>query len=93
MNFASLEAMQFLCQTHMTVRHAAIMEVVYSGQQPKNFSDIRNILKITGPALSRAICFLMEKKMVRSQIGETDRRKLFVYRTPEGDNFMRVARQ
>lgn len=90
MNFSSLESMQILCQTHMNIRQMAVMSVVYSDYESKDFGHIKKTLKITGGALSRALTFLLIKKMIRSERNQEDRRRIYIVRTREGEDFVQM---
>ncbi len=73
----------------LTARQMALLLSVYLTPPPHTVRGIAEALKISKPAVTRAIDRLSEMEMVRRKPDETDRRSVLIQRTVKGSVFLR----
>ena len=72
----------------LSARQMALMLSVYLGEGPHTVRGLAQILRISKPAVSRALDRLGELSYVRRQRDDLDRRNVLVQRTQEGATFL-----
>jgi DNA-binding MarR family transcriptional regulator len=72
-----------------SLRQIAVMMAVYTSSDRQTVRGLAAALRISKPAVSRALDRLAENDLVRRQDDPADRRSIFVTRTPVGNQFMR----
>ena len=72
----------------LSARQMALMLSVYLGEGPHTVRGLAQILRISKPAVSRALDRLGELSYVRRQRDDLDRRNVLVQRTAEGASFL-----
>lgn len=85
----NLPNMKMLCGLDMTVRQLCVLTIVYSRQDPFTFADLKMMLGLGPAPLSRALEYLCIHELVKRERIEIDRRKVEVFRTEEGEKFVR----
>ena len=72
----------------LSARQMALLLSVYMGEAPHTVRGLAKALKISKPAVSRALDRLGELGYIRRQRDETDRRNVLVQRTVSGAVFL-----
>ena len=72
----------------LSARQMALMLSVYLGEAPHTVRGLATALKISKPAVSRALDRLGELGYVRRQRDDLDRRNVLVQKTAAGANFL-----
>ena len=72
----------------LSARQMALMLSVYLGEGPHTVRGLAQALRISKPAVSRALDRLGELSYVRRQRDDLDRRNVLVQRTADGANFL-----
>src|SRR5271170_4213612 len=72
----------------LSARQMALMLCVYLGDGPHTVRGLAQALRISKPAVSRALDRLGELGYVRRQRDDLDRRNVLVQRTSNGANFL-----
>lgn len=72
----------------LSARQMALMLSVYLGEGPHTVRGLAQTLRISKPAVSRALDRLGELGYVRRQRDDLDRRNVLVQRTGDGGNFL-----
>lgn len=72
----------------LSSRQMALLLSVYMGEGPHTVRGLALTLKISKPAVSRALDRLGELGYIRRERDELDRRNVLVQRTPEGASFL-----
>lgn len=73
----------------LTARQMALLLHVYLAAPPHTVRGLADQLKISKPAVTRALDRLCGLGLVRRKTDESDRRSLFVQRTVKGSVFLR----
>lgn len=73
----------------LTARQMALLLTVYMTPPPHTVRGLADTLKISKPAITRAIDRLSEMELVRRKTDDTDRRSVLVQRTVRGSVFLR----
>jgi len=73
----------------LTARQMALLLSVYLTPPPHTVRGLADTLKISKPAITRAIDRLSEMELVRRKIDDSDRRSVLVQRTVRGSVFLR----
>jgi len=73
----------------LTARQMALLLSVYLTPPPHTVRGLADTLKISKPAITRAIDRLSEMELVRRKTDDTDRRSVLVQRTVRGSVFLR----
>jgi DNA-binding MarR family transcriptional regulator len=72
----------------LSARQMALMLSVYLGEGPHTVRGLAHVLRISKPAVSRALDRLGELGYIRRQRDDMDRRNVLVQRTDVGDAFL-----
>lgn len=72
----------------LSARQIALLLCVYLSEGPHTVRGLAKDLKISKPAVSRALDRLGELSYIRRERDELDRRNVLVRRTPEGSLFL-----
>lgn len=72
----------------LSARQMALLLCVYLGAGPHTVRGLAKDLKISKPAISRALDRLGELGYIRRERDDLDRRNVLVQRTPEGGAFL-----
>jgi len=72
----------------LSARQMALLLSVYLGEGPHTVRGLAKDLKISKPAISRALDRLGELSYIRRERDELDRRNVLVQRTPSGAKFL-----
>jgi len=72
----------------LSARQMALLLCVYLGQGPHTVRGLAKDLKISKPAVSRALDRLGELSYIRRERDDLDRRNVLVQRTPSGAKFL-----
>lgn len=72
----------------LSARQMALILCVYLGQGPHTVRGLAKDLKISKPAVSRALDRLGELGYIRRERDDLDRRNVLVQRTPAGSQFL-----
>jgi len=72
----------------LSARQMALMLCVYLDDGPHTVRGLAKYLKISKPAISRALDRLGELSYIRRERDDLDRRNVLVQRTPEGAAFL-----
>jgi len=72
----------------LSARQMALLLCVYLGQGPHTVRGLAKDLKISKPAISRALDRLGELSYIRRERDDLDRRNVLVQRTPSGARFL-----
>lgn len=73
----------------LSARQMALLLSVYLTPPPHTVRGLAEALKISKPAVTRAVDRLSEMEMVRRKPDEHDRRSVFIQRTVRGSVFLR----
>ena len=73
----------------LTARQMALLLSVYLTPPPHTVRGLAATLKVSKPAITRAIDRLSEMDMVRRKADEADRRSVLIQRTVKGSVFLR----
>ncbi|NQV48067.1 MAG: MarR family transcriptional regulator [Rhodospirillaceae bacterium] len=73
----------------LSARQMALLLTVYLTESPHTVRGLAETLKISKPAVTRALDRLSEFGMVRRKPDETDRRSVLIQRTVKGSVFLR----
>ncbi|MDH5771819.1 MAG: MarR family transcriptional regulator [Rhodospirillaceae bacterium] len=73
----------------LTARQMALLLSVYLTPPPHTVRGLADTLKISKPAITRAIDRLSEMELVRRKTDDSDRRSVLVQRTVRGSVFLR----
>ncbi|MDX9689920.1 MAG: MarR family winged helix-turn-helix transcriptional regulator [Alphaproteobacteria bacterium] len=72
----------------LSARQMALLLSVYLGEGPHTVRGLAKDLKISKPAVSRALDRLGELNYIRRERDDLDRRNVLVQRTPKGGKFL-----
>lgn len=72
----------------LTNRQMALLLLVYLDQGPHTVRGLAKTLNVSKPVVTRALNRLGALGYLRRQRDETDKRNIFVARTPEGADFL-----
>lgn len=73
----------------LSARQMALLLTVYLTPPPHTVRGLAETLKISKPAVTRAIDRLSELQFVRRKVDEADRRSVLIQRTVRGSVFLR----
>ena len=73
----------------LSARQMSLLLTVYLTPQPHTVRGLSELLKVTKPAITRAVDRLSELGMVRRTVDERDRRSVLIQRTVKGSVFLR----
>jgi len=73
----------------LSARQMALLLSVYLNPPPHTVRGLSQFLKVSKPAITRAINRLSELGMVRRKIDDNDRRSVLIQRTVKGSVFLR----
>lgn len=73
----------------LSARQMALLLTVYLNPPPHTVRGMADILKVSKPAITRAIDRLTELNFVRRKVDEADRRSVLIQRTVPGSVFLR----
>lgn len=73
----------------LSARQMAVLLTVYLDPPPHTVRGLSKILKVSKPAITRAVNRLSELGLVRRKIDENDRRSVLLHRTVKGSVFLR----
>jgi DNA-binding MarR family transcriptional regulator len=73
----------------LSARQMALLLSVYLNPPPHTVRGLSQFLKVSKPAITRAINRLSEFGMVRRKIDDNDRRSVLIQRTVKGSVFLR----
>ena len=73
----------------LSARQMGLLLTVYLTPPPHTVRGLAESLKISKPAVTRAIDRLSEMDMVRRKVDENDRRSVLIQRTVRGSVFLR----
>lgn len=73
----------------LSARQMAMLLTVYLALPPHTVRGLAQLLKISKPAVTRAIDRLSGLEMVRRKVDEKDRRSVLIQRTVRGSVFLR----
>lgn len=73
----------------LSARQMALLLSVYLNPPPHTVRGLSQFLKVSKPAITRAINRLSELDMVRRKIDDNDRRSVLIQRTVKGSVFLR----
>jgi len=73
----------------LTARQMSLLLTVYLTPPPHTVRGLADSLKVSKPAITRAIDRLTDLEMVRRKTDENDRRSVLVQRTVKGSVFLR----
>lgn len=73
----------------LSARQMSILLTVYLTPPPHTVRGLAELLKISKPAVTRAIDRLTELELVRRKTDEADRRSVLIQRTVRGSVFLR----
>lgn len=100
MPLSELQALELLRRTTVTTvrqdtpdlsaRQMALLLTVYLNEPPHTVRGMAESLKISKPAITRALDRLTELKLIRRKRDETDRRNVLIQRTAQGSAFLRA---
>ncbi|HYB11780.1 MAG TPA: MarR family transcriptional regulator [Alphaproteobacteria bacterium] len=72
----------------LTARQLALLLTVYLGPPPHTVRGLAAALRISKPAITRALDRLSQLGLIRRQRDDADRRNVFVERTAKGSAFL-----
>jgi DNA-binding MarR family transcriptional regulator len=97
---SELQALELLRRTTVTTvrqdtpdlsaRQMALLLTVYLNEPPHTVRGMAESLKISKPAITRALDRLTELKLIRRKRDENDRRNVLIQRTAQGSVFLRA---
>jgi DNA-binding MarR family transcriptional regulator len=73
----------------LSARQMALLLTVYLTQPPHTVRGLADILKVSKPAVTRAVDRLGELGMVKRKVDDKDRRSVLIQRTVKGSVFLR----
>lgn len=73
----------------LTARQMALLLTVYLTPPPHTVRGLADALKVSKPAITRAIDRLGDMELVRRKVDEQDRRSVLIQRTVRGSVFLR----
>jgi len=73
----------------LSARQTALLLTVYLTPQPHTVRGLAETLKVSKPAITRALDRLTDLGMVRRKIDDADRRSVLIQRTVKGSVFLR----
>ncbi|MBC8339111.1 MAG: MarR family transcriptional regulator [Rhodospirillales bacterium] len=73
----------------LSARQMALLLTVYLDTPPHTVRGLSGIMKVSKPAITRAVNRLSELGMVRRKVDEDDRRSVLIQRTVKGSVFLR----
>ncbi len=73
----------------LSARQMALLLTVYLLPPPHTVRGLAATLKVSKPAITRAVTRLSELGMVRRKTDEADRRRVLIHRTVKGSVFLR----
>ncbi|MBF0248317.1 MAG: MarR family transcriptional regulator [Alphaproteobacteria bacterium] len=73
----------------LTARQMALLLTVYLTPPPHTVRGLAETLKVSKPAVTRAIDRLGDMELVRRKVDEEDRRSVLIQRTVRGSVFLR----
>ena len=73
----------------LTARQMALLLSVYLTPPPHTVRGLAATLKVSKPAITRAIDRLIDMELVRRKVDEEDRRSVLIQRTVRGSVFLR----
>lgn len=73
----------------LTARQMALLLTVYLTPPPHTVRGLADSLKVSKPAITRAIDRLGDMELVRRKVDEEDRRSVLIQRTVRGSVFLR----
>ncbi len=73
----------------LSARQMALLLSVYLTPPPHTVRGLAKTLKVSKPAITRAVTRLSELGMVRRKTDEADRRSVLIHRTVKGSVFLR----
>jgi len=73
----------------LSARQMALLLTVYLTPPPHTVRGLAETLKVSKPAITRAVDRLSEYGLVKRKIDETDRRSVLIQRTVKGSVFLR----
>jgi len=73
----------------LSARQMALLLSVYLTPPPHTVRGLAEILKVSKPAITRAVSRLSELELVRRKTDEADRRSVLIQRTVRGSVFLR----
>jgi len=73
----------------LTARQMALLLTVYLTPPPHTVRGLAQTLKVSKPAITRAIDRLGDMELVRRKVDEEDRRSVLIQRTVRGSVFLR----
>lgn len=73
----------------LSARQMALLLTVYITSPPHTVRGLADVLKVSKPAVTRAIDCLSKHGLVKRKIDETDRRSVLIQRTVKGSVFLR----
>jgi DNA-binding MarR family transcriptional regulator len=73
----------------LSARQMALLLSVYLTPPPHTVRSLADILKVSKPAVTRAVDRLSELELVRRKADDTDRRSVLIQRTVRGSVFLR----
>ena len=73
----------------LTARQMALLLTVYLTPPPHTVRGLADTLKVSKPAITRAIDRLSDMELVRRKTDEEDRRSVLIQRTVKGSVFLR----
>lgn len=93
------QALDLWCRTTVTsvrrdapdlsARQMALLMVVYLSEPPHTVRGLAEMLRVSKPAVTRAIDRLSDLQLVRRRVDEADRRSVLIQRTVRGSVFIR----
>ena len=73
----------------LSARQTALLLSVYLTPPPHTVRGLAQLMKVSKPAITRAVNRLTELELVRRKTDEADRRSVFIQRTVRGSVFLR----
>lgn len=73
----------------LSARQMALVLTVYLTQPPHTVRGLAETLKVSKPAITRAVDRLSEYGLVKRKIDDADRRSVLIQRTVKGSVFLR----
>jgi len=73
----------------LSARQMGLLLTVYLSPPPHTVRGLSRILKVSKPAITRAVNRLCELGLVRRKVDEDDRRSVLIQRTVKGSMFLR----
>ncbi len=73
----------------LSARQMGLLLTVYLKQPPHTVRGLAEVLKVSKPAITRALDRLGELELIRRKTDENDRRSVLIQRTVRGSVFLR----